>query len=71
MAQFKKSTIEFIQDSFSPTVALHCSHDAEIICAKKNLTFNELLQLFSRLNLDGLKFNLDLHAMMLINLSLS
>ena len=50
MSQFKKSTIEFILDSFSPTVALHCSHDAEIICAKNNLTFDELLQPFSRLN---------------------
>jgi trafficking protein particle complex subunit 8 len=53
MAQFKKSITDFIQDSFSPTVALHCSHDAEIICAKNNLTFDELLQPFSRLNLDG------------------
>jgi hypothetical protein len=56
MAQFKKSEIDFIQDSFCPTVAIHSSHDAEIICAKNNLTFDELLQPFSRLNTEGILF---------------
>ena len=54
MTHFKKSSVEFIQDSLCPSVGIHCSHDAEIICAKNNLSFEELLLPFSKLDTEGL-----------------
>ena len=53
MAQCKKSAQEFIQDAFSPMVAVLCSHDAELVAQKNNLTFVELIQPFCRLNVEG------------------
>ncbi len=40
---------EWVQDYFSPAVAVLASEDAEAVCAKNNLTLTELLQPFSKL----------------------
>ncbi|CAI9716399.1 particle complex subunit 8-like isoform X1 [Octopus vulgaris] len=50
MAQCKQTAQEFIQNTFSPQVAVLCSADAEHLCQKNNLTFVELVQPFCRLN---------------------
>ncbi|XP_061162581.1 trafficking protein particle complex subunit 8-like isoform X1 [Saccostrea echinata] len=49
MAQCKQTAQEFIQNTFSPAVAVLCSPDAEVLCQKNNLTFVELVQPFCRL----------------------
>ncbi|XP_074645318.1 trafficking protein particle complex subunit 8-like [Tubulanus polymorphus] len=49
MAQCKQTAHEFIQDAFSPMVAVLCSHDAEQVCQKNNLSFVEMTQPFCRL----------------------
>ncbi|XP_071092381.1 trafficking protein particle complex subunit 8-like isoform X2 [Haliotis cracherodii] len=49
MAQCKQSAPEFIQNTFSPHVAVLCSKDAEVLCQKNNLTFAQLVQPFCRL----------------------
>ncbi|XP_048756747.2 trafficking protein particle complex subunit 8-like isoform X2 [Ostrea edulis] len=49
MAQCKQTAHEFIQNTFSPAVAVLCSPDAELLCHKNNLSFVELVQPFCRL----------------------
>uniref|UniRef100_T1J0M8 Trafficking protein particle complex subunit 8 n=1 Tax=Strigamia maritima TaxID=126957 RepID=T1J0M8_STRMM len=49
MAQCKQTPQEFIQNVFSPSVAVLCSADAENVCQKNNLSFEELVQPFCRL----------------------
>lgn len=49
MALCKQTAHEFIQNTFSPAVAVLCSPDAEVLCQKNNLTFVELVQPFCRL----------------------
>ncbi|XP_041376116.1 trafficking protein particle complex subunit 8-like isoform X2 [Gigantopelta aegis] len=49
MAQCKQSAPEFIQNAFSPHIAVLCSADAEVLCKKNNLTFAQLIQPFCRL----------------------
>ena len=44
---------DFIRELFSPRIASICSENAQIICQKNNLSFVEILQPFSRLNLEG------------------
>ncbi|XP_076470015.1 trafficking protein particle complex subunit 8-like [Babylonia areolata] len=50
MSQCKQTAEEFIQSTFSPHVAVLCSPDAEILCQKNNLTFQQLIQPFCRLS---------------------
>lgn len=56
MAQCKQSAPEFIQNTFSPHVAVLCSKDAEVLCQKNNLTFAQLVQPFCRLGTEGNAF---------------
>lgn len=56
MAQCKQTAYEFIQECFSPMVAVLCSTDAELVCMKNNLSFVELVQPFSRLSSEGKDF---------------
>ncbi|CAH0382112.1 unnamed protein product [Bemisia tabaci] len=49
MAHSRCSPLEFIQNSFSPIVAVICSPSVDHICQKNNLGFIELLQPFCRL----------------------
>ncbi|ESO86902.1 hypothetical protein LOTGIDRAFT_202689, partial [Lottia gigantea] len=49
MAKCKQTAEEFIQNTFSPHVAVLCSAEAELICQKNNLTFVQLIQPFCRL----------------------
>lgn len=53
MAQCKQTAPEFIQNTFSPQVAVLCSADAEHLCQKNNLSFVELVQPFCRLNTEA------------------
>ncbi|ELT91258.1 hypothetical protein CAPTEDRAFT_79642, partial [Capitella teleta] len=50
MANCKKTPHDFIQDVFSPRVAVFCSHDADVVCKKNDLSFVQLIQPFCRLN---------------------
>ncbi|XP_025115248.1 trafficking protein particle complex subunit 8-like isoform X3 [Pomacea canaliculata] len=50
MSQCKQTAEEFIQSTFSPNVAVLCSADAELLCQKNNLTFQQLIQPFCRLS---------------------
>lgn len=56
MAQCKQTAHEFIQNTFSPAVAVLCSPDAELLCHKNNLSFVELVQPFCRLTTEGIFF---------------
>ncbi|XP_050396209.1 trafficking protein particle complex subunit 8 isoform X1 [Patella vulgata] len=49
MAKCKQTAEEFIQNTFSPHVAVLCSAEAEVLCQKNNLTFVQLVQPFCRL----------------------
>ncbi|XP_038077879.1 trafficking protein particle complex subunit 8-like [Patiria miniata] len=49
MAQCTQSAQEFVQNSFGPTVAVLCSHDAEVLAQKNNLSMVEMIRPFSRL----------------------
>ena len=53
MAQCKQTAQEFIQEALAPMVAVLCSHDAQVICQKNNLSFVEMIQPFCRLNSEG------------------
>ncbi|XP_071958347.1 trafficking protein particle complex subunit 8-like isoform X2 [Antedon mediterranea] len=53
MAQCAQSAREFIQNSFGPMVAVLCSHDAEVIAQKNNLTFVEMARPFCRLTTEA------------------
>lgn len=53
MAQCKQSAAEVINNAFAPMVAALCSHDAELVCQKNNLSFCELIQPFCRLNTEA------------------
>nr|CAD7195798.1 unnamed protein product [Timema douglasi] len=53
MAQCKLTPHEFIQNSFSPMVAIMCSPLVDQICQKNNLTFIEMVQPFCKLNSEG------------------
>ena len=57
MAVCKQTANEFIQNTFSPSVAVLCSPDAEVLCQKNNLTFVELVQPFCRLTTEGKRFS--------------
>ncbi|XP_070190978.1 trafficking protein particle complex subunit 8-like isoform X2 [Littorina saxatilis] len=50
MAQCKQTAEEFVQSTFSPHVAVLCSPDAELLCQKNNLSFQQLIQPFCRLS---------------------
>ena len=47
------SAAEAIQQAFSPAVCVLASPEVDLICAKNQLTFVELLQPFSRLSVEG------------------
>lgn len=49
MAQCKETAKEFIEDVFSPMVAVLCSAEVETVCQKNGLSFVELIQPFCRL----------------------
>ena len=53
MASCKLSPKEFIKNCFAPQVAVLCSEDAETVCLKNNLRFVELIQPFSKQNVEG------------------
>ena len=53
MAECKQTSQEFIKNAFPPMVAALCSHDAELICKKNNLSFCELIQPFCHLTTEG------------------
>ncbi|RUS81107.1 hypothetical protein EGW08_011147, partial [Elysia chlorotica] len=50
MSQCKQTANEFIQNTFSPHVAVLCSSDAQLLCQKNNLSFVQLIQPFCRLS---------------------
>ncbi|PIK47726.1 putative trafficking protein particle complex subunit 8 [Apostichopus japonicus] len=50
MAQLSQTAQEFLQNTFGPMVAVLCSHDAEVIAQKNNLSFVELARPFCRLS---------------------
>ena len=54
MVDRTKNTRDFIRELFSPRTATLSSEKAQYICQKNNLTFIEILQPFSRLNLEGM-----------------
>ena len=60
MAQCNQTAEEFIQDVFSPLIAVLCSSDVENVCQKNNLSFVELIQPFCRLTTEGDVLNFDL-----------
>lgn len=49
MAQCSQSAREFIQNTYGPTAAVVCSHDAEVLAQKNNLSFVEMVRPFCRL----------------------
>ncbi len=53
MAQCKQTAQEFIQEALAPSVAVLCSHDAQLLCQKNNLTMVEMMQPFCRLTSEG------------------
>ncbi|XP_026731514.1 trafficking protein particle complex subunit 8 [Trichoplusia ni] len=53
MARLGKTAQEFIQDSFSPIVAVLCSPKVENVVSKNNLSFTELLQPFTSMDWEG------------------
>ncbi|XP_031831201.1 trafficking protein particle complex subunit 8 homolog l(3)76BDm [Nomia melanderi] len=53
MAQCKLTPREFINNAFSPQIAVVCSTAADATCQKNNLSFVELLQPFCKLNTEG------------------
>ncbi|CAB3239968.1 unnamed protein product [Arctia plantaginis] len=53
MARMGKTAQEFIQDSFSPIIAILCSPKVENVVSKNNLSFTELLQPFSTMDFEG------------------
>ena len=53
MAQCTQSAQEFVQNAFGPTVAVLCSHDAEVLAQKNNLSVVEMLRPFSCLTNEG------------------
>jgi hypothetical protein len=54
MAQCKLTPHEFIQNAFSPMVAVMCSQLVDQTCQKNNLSFVEMIQPFCKLNTEGL-----------------
>jgi hypothetical protein len=54
MSHLKISYQEFIQNSFSPMVAVMCSPLVEDACKKNNLSFIELVQPFCKLKTEGM-----------------
>lgn len=54
MAHCKISSHDFIQNAFAPVIAVKCSALVNEACKKNNLSFIELLQPFSKLNVEGL-----------------
>lgn len=53
MAQCKTTPYEFVQNAFSPLVAVLSSPMAEQLCRKNNLSFIEMVQPFCRLTSEG------------------
>lgn len=49
-----KTPQEFIQDSFSPIIAILCSPKVENVVSKNNLSFTELLQPFTTMDFEGI-----------------
>ncbi|PZC79153.1 hypothetical protein B5X24_HaOG216843 [Helicoverpa armigera] len=53
MARLGKTAQEFIQDSFSPIIAVLCSPKVENVVSKNNLSFTEMLQPFTTMDWEG------------------
>ncbi|XP_077982517.1 trafficking protein particle complex subunit 8-like [Glandiceps talaboti] len=53
MAQCAQSAQEFIQNAFGPMVAVLCSHDAEVLCQKNNLSFVEMVRPFCKMTTEA------------------
>lgn len=53
MARSAKTAQEFIQASFSPTIAVLCSQKVEAAVSKNNLSFVELLHPFTSFDWEG------------------
>ena len=53
MAQCSQSAREFVQNTFGPMVAVLCSHDAEVLAQKNNLSFVEMVRPFCKLTSEG------------------
>ncbi|XP_050555044.1 trafficking protein particle complex subunit 8 [Spodoptera frugiperda] len=53
MARLGKTAQEFIQDSFSPIIAVLCSPKVENVVSKNNLSFTEMLQPFASMDWEG------------------
>ncbi|KAJ8735551.1 hypothetical protein PYW07_007171 [Mythimna separata] len=53
MARIGKTAQEFIQDSFSPIVAVLCSPKVENVVSKNNLSFTEMLLPFTTMDWEG------------------
>lgn len=54
MARLGKTAQEFIQDSFSPIIAVLCSPKVENVVSKNNLSFTEMLQPFASMDWEGI-----------------
>lgn len=61
MAKSTLNSVEFIQKTFSPFVAVLSSPLVDKICQKNNLSFIELLEPFCKINKDGIVFYLFLN----------
>lgn len=53
MAKTKQSAKEFIQSTFPPMVAVMTSPSANEVCLKNKLSFSELLQPFSKVQMES------------------
>jgi len=54
--------VSFIRETITPTIALLSSFDAEAICEKNNLSFNELILPFSQPATEGKMLAHIIHA---------
>lgn len=54
MSQIKSAPNDFIQQSFSPMIAVMCTPGVEEVCKKNNLNFIQLVKPFSKATADGL-----------------
>lgn len=54
MARLGKTAQEFIQDSFSPIIAVLCSPKVENVVSKNNLSFTEMLLPFTTMDWEGM-----------------
>lgn len=56
MARLGKTAQEFIQDSFSPIIAVLCSPKVENVVSKNNLSFTEMLLPFTTMDWEGIRY---------------